>query len=188
MAPVSNPEKDADSADYDDGATCGLAASRSRRERKEKVGRKSALEQIKRAKKGEKVKYEVEEVKSVYEEVDEDQYSRMVRERQDDDFIVDDDGAGYIEDGREIFDEDLEDKSLETSSKNRSGAKGGDGKNAKKASVTKPNSIKSLFLNSNVKNPSRKMWTCPKTICWETFWRICTLRNRCFSLLRLSSP
>ncbi|MCJ8745884.1 hypothetical protein PDJAM_G00135430 [Pangasius djambal] len=156
MAPVSNPEKDADSADYDDGATCGLAASRSRRERKVKVGRKSALEQIKRAKKGEKVKYEVEEVESVYEEVDEDQYSRMVRERQDDDFIVDDDGAGYVEDGREIFDEDLEDKSLETSSKNKSGAKGGDGKNAKKASVSKPNSIKSLFMSSNVKKPVEK--------------------------------
>lgn len=43
----------------DDGATCGLAASRSRREKKEKVGRKSALEQIKKAKRGEKVKYEV---------------------------------------------------------------------------------------------------------------------------------
>lgn len=27
---------------------------------------------------------------SVYEEVDEEQYSRMVRERQDDDWIIDD--------------------------------------------------------------------------------------------------
>lgn len=43
----------------DNGATCGLAVSRSRREKKEKAGRKSALEQLKRAKKGEKVKYEV---------------------------------------------------------------------------------------------------------------------------------
>lgn len=94
--------------------TCGIGASRSRREKKEKVGRKSALEQIKRAKKGEKVKYEVgcmsavatrhlccssvltlpcyqvEEFTSVYEEVDEEQYSKMVRERQDDDWIIDD--------------------------------------------------------------------------------------------------
>lgn len=38
---------------------CGLAMGRSRREKKEKTGRKSALEQLKRAKKGEKVKYEV---------------------------------------------------------------------------------------------------------------------------------
>lgn len=32
--------------------------------------------------------------------------------------------------------------------------KGGDGKNAKKASVSKPNSIKSMFMNSNVKKPA----------------------------------
>lgn len=43
----------------DGGDACGLARSRSRREKREKVGRKSALEQLKRAKKGEKVKYEV---------------------------------------------------------------------------------------------------------------------------------
>lgn len=44
----------------DDGSdACGLAKSRSRREKKEKVGRKSALEQLKKAKKGEKIKYEV---------------------------------------------------------------------------------------------------------------------------------
>ncbi|XP_053344293.1 DNA polymerase alpha catalytic subunit isoform X2 [Clarias gariepinus] len=156
MAPVSNPDKDADNGDFDDGTTCGLAASRSRREKKEKVGRKSALEQLKRAKKGEKVKYEVKEMESVYEEVDEDQYSRMVRDRQDDDWIVDDDGAGYVEDGREIFDEDLDDTSLGKGTKNKSGAKGGEGKNAKKASVSKPNSIKSMFMNSNVKKPAEK--------------------------------
>uniref|UniRef100_A0A8C7K536 DNA polymerase n=1 Tax=Oncorhynchus kisutch TaxID=8019 RepID=A0A8C7K536_ONCKI len=128
---------------------CGLAVGRSRREKKEKTGRKSALEQLKRAKKGEKVKYEVEDLTSVYEEVDEEQYSRMVRERQDDDWIIDDDGTGYVEDGREIFDEDLADDVLEK------GAKGADSKNnIKKAAVAKPNSIKNLFMNSNVKKPA----------------------------------
>lgn len=43
----------------DGGDACGLAKSRSRREKREKVGRKSALEQLKKAKKGEKIKYEV---------------------------------------------------------------------------------------------------------------------------------
>uniref|UniRef100_A0A8C7VUN5 Polymerase (DNA directed), alpha 1 n=1 Tax=Oncorhynchus mykiss TaxID=8022 RepID=A0A8C7VUN5_ONCMY len=116
MSPVSKPEKDVDNPDEND---CGLAVGRSRREKKEKTGRKSALEQLKRAKKGEKVKYEVEDLTSVYEEVDEEQYSRMVRERQDDDWIIDDDGTGYVEDGREIFDEDLADDVLEKGAKGR---------------------------------------------------------------------
>ncbi|XP_031439703.1 DNA polymerase alpha catalytic subunit [Clupea harengus] len=158
MAPVSNPDKDMDNPDTDAGDACGLAPTRSRREKKEKVGRKSALEQLKRAKKGEKVKYELEECENVYEEVDEAQYSRMVRDRQDDDWIIDDDGMGYVEDGREIFDEELDDDALK-GAKGKAGSKAGDAgakKNMKKVSLAKPNSIKSLFMNSNVKKPAEK--------------------------------
>uniref|UniRef100_A0A674EQ47 DNA polymerase n=1 Tax=Salmo trutta TaxID=8032 RepID=A0A674EQ47_SALTR len=132
---------------------CGLAMGRSRREKKEKTGRKSALEQLKRAKKGEKVKYEVRGCGCYSQEVDEEQYSRMVRERQDDDWIIDDDGTGYVEDGREIFDEDLADDVLEKGGANSKN-------NIKKAAVAKPNSIKNLFMNSNVKKPAEvSTWT-----------------------------
>lgn len=34
--------------------------------------------------------HQLEEFENVYEEVDEEQYSRMVRDRQDDDWIIDD--------------------------------------------------------------------------------------------------
>ncbi|XP_061660924.1 DNA polymerase alpha catalytic subunit isoform X2 [Syngnathoides biaculeatus] len=153
MAPVSNPDKDMDTPDKD---ACGLAKSRSRREKREKVGRKSALEQLKKAKRGEKIKYKVEELSSVYEEVDEAQYSKIVQDRQEDDWIVDDDGVGYVEDGREIFDDDLDDDVVENKRGNASTKGAASVKQTKKATVAKPNTIKSLFMNSNIKKPSEK--------------------------------
>ncbi|MXQ98482.1 hypothetical protein E5288_WYG002238 [Bos mutus] len=126
-----------------------LVASRSRREKKSKKGRQQALERLKRAKAGEKYKYEVEDFTSVYEEVDEEQYSKLVQARQDDDWIVDDDGIGYVEDGREIFDDDLEDDALDSHEKGKDNkACNKDKRTVKRAAVTKPNNIKSMFIAS----------------------------------------
>ncbi|MBZ3875262.1 DNA polymerase alpha catalytic subunit, partial [Sciurus carolinensis] len=134
-----------------------FVTSRARREKKSKKGRQEALERLKKAKAGEKYKYEIEDFTSVYEEVDEEQYSKLVQARQDDDWIVDDDGTGYVEDGREIFDDDLEDNALDTSEKGKDAKTHNRGKrNVKKSAVTKPNNIKSMFIASAGKKTTDK--------------------------------
>lgn len=46
--------------------------------------------------------YEVEDEGDVYEELDEEGYKKLVRKRLDqDDFVIDDNGEGYADDGRE---------------------------------------------------------------------------------------
>lgn len=46
--------------------------------------------------------YQVDEEDKLYEEVDEESYKKVVRERlNQDDFVIDDNGEGYADDGRE---------------------------------------------------------------------------------------
>ncbi|KAL3474879.1 DNA polymerase family B-domain-containing protein [Aspergillus californicus] len=48
--------------------------------------------------------YKVEEQGDIYEEVDDEGYKKLIRHRLDeDDFVVDDNGAGYADDGREVW-------------------------------------------------------------------------------------
>ena len=49
--------------------------------------------------------YQIDEADAVFDEVDEDGYKKLVRERlNQDDFVVDDNGEGYADDGREDWD------------------------------------------------------------------------------------
>lgn len=50
--------------------------------------------------------YEVEEQGDIYDEVDDEGYKKIIRNRLDeDDFVVDDNGQGYADDGREVWNE-----------------------------------------------------------------------------------
>ncbi|XGW24552.1 hypothetical protein V3C99_006184 [Haemonchus contortus] len=83
-----------------------------RRESAQKQSRRSALEAMKEARRQGKVhRVDLDSlVTNVYEEVDEDEYNEIVRKRQEADFVVDDDGSGYVDHGADIFDDDEEDE------------------------------------------------------------------------------
>jgi len=100
-----------------------------RDERKSSSAKAKVLERLKAYQKtGAKVEYDGNDDEDIYEYVDDDEYAQIVQERQQDDFVVDDDGDGYLDDGREIFDEDL---NAEKPAPGKKGAKGGGGKKAK---------------------------------------------------------
>ncbi|KAH0557083.1 hypothetical protein GP486_005129, partial [Trichoglossum hirsutum] len=51
--------------------------------------------------------YKVQEEEKLYEELDEESYKRVVRDRlNQDDFVIDDNGEGYVDDGREDWSND----------------------------------------------------------------------------------
>ena len=65
--------------------------------------------------------FQVDDATALYDEVDEDGYKKIVRQRlNEDDFVVDDNGEGYADDGREDwdrvrrYDSDSEDDELPT--------------------------------------------------------------------------
>jgi DNA polymerase alpha subunit A len=74
--------------------------------------------------------YEVEQEEDLYEEVDEEGYKKVLRDRlNQDDFVIDDNGAGYADDGREdwdrgdVYESESEAEVRGTKSKNTKAAK-----------------------------------------------------------------
>ena len=69
------------------------------------MSHRSALAQLRAQRAAGKTRldtYQVEDQGAIYDEVDEDGYKKVVRSRLDkDDFVVDDNGEGYADDGRE---------------------------------------------------------------------------------------
>ncbi|KAH7182849.1 uncharacterized protein B0J16DRAFT_344718 [Fusarium flagelliforme] len=75
--------------------------------------------------------YKVSDVDNLYDEVDEDVYKKVVRERLDqDDFVVDDNGEGYADDGREDWDRV---QAYDSESEDEAGVRGRPSKAGKKS-------------------------------------------------------
>lgn len=93
--------------------------------------------------------YQATEEEDIYEEVDEDGYKKVVRERLDqDDFVVDDNGLGYADNGMDDWQQnnyDSEDEEPE----HRSKARGKSTKLSKKTEEVPANDKISKYLSKS---------------------------------------
>ena len=133
-------------------ASSGIATSRSRRAGgAKKASRAEGLEALKAARAGNKWGQD-EELDNVYDLVDENEYSEMVSNRQNEGWIVEDDGE-YVEDGREIFDEEMGDESAGHRSTKGADKKAKKGPNRRKADANATSEdSSSSSAGKNIKN------------------------------------
>ena len=126
--------------------------------------------------------YEVEDQGDLYDEVDDEGYKKVIRNRLDqDDFVVDDNGAGYADDGREVWNEQAADYYSESDS-DEAPARGKAAKRKREEEEKKKEKINngiSKYFNSGAAPSAPK----PKVsrvefswgvLCAELSWLICT--------------
>ncbi|EFX79893.1 hypothetical protein DAPPUDRAFT_304346 [Daphnia pulex] len=126
-------------------------SGRTRRTKQDREGKSAAFQKLKDLK-GTKNKVTLTEVDNVYEEVDEREYSKRVQRRQEDDWIIDDDGSGYVEDGREVFDDDLDDDNVAQA---KGAARGHKKKDLSKGVPGRKNNIKNMLIGMSSKNKEK---------------------------------
>uniref|UniRef100_A0A915IW77 DNA polymerase alpha catalytic subunit N-terminal domain-containing protein n=1 Tax=Romanomermis culicivorax TaxID=13658 RepID=A0A915IW77_ROMCU len=125
-----------------------------------KASRLAALEQLKKIKqRGEKNKYEPESTyEPVFDVVDEKEYENRVRKRQEEsDWIVADaltDSKGYVEDGREVFDDEYCDYEDEQTGKSSKSNKSKNPNISSNNCNNEKSNIKRFFDNAPVKKAS----------------------------------
>uniref|UniRef100_A0A1B0BBM8 DNA polymerase n=1 Tax=Glossina palpalis gambiensis TaxID=67801 RepID=A0A1B0BBM8_9MUSC len=122
---------------------------RAKRLKTDKAGRFAALEKLKQLK-GSKNKYEVDkDVDNVYELVDEREYAEKAKELYGDVWI-EDDGTGYVEDGRDFFEDEDNYSGGEEAGSSKRDKKKGTRKRAREDEkrVKGKGSIRSLFSNA----------------------------------------
>ncbi|CAB97239.2 DNA polymerase [Caenorhabditis elegans] len=116
---MSDSENHAESDVRRSSRRCGVSQKKSKE--------LSAIEQLKLARSTGKAYRPELDVEDVYDTVDDDEYEKIVAKRQKDNFIVDDDGMGYVDNGVD-FEDDYEDDYAPSSSKNSNSSKKGEKK------------------------------------------------------------
>lgn len=118
-----------------------------------KVDRFAELRALRAAGKTRLDTYQVQEEEKLYEEVDEEGYKKVVRSRLDrDDFVIDDNGEGYADDGREEW---MGEKSYDSSSEEELPLKGKAGEFASRCTAPQ-----SLISPESEKKARRRQGKC----------------------------